>query len=519
MTALCTRRTATGPARSCAPPAAPRDGARARWLPAAPPMTGAEYLTPQALEALWDEIGAAFGASSAESQLPVQEFLKRRNPAWNLVGRVHFNLAENRRDERGAVRVPGDLHDAAVGARQGAAPAARRRRCASMPARRKRRQLLSLLLPVQRAAEQCALAEGDGRRGRDLPPAALDAAARRSGCSATCRRSSRRRGRAHAARPGGRGRPPRPQVTRDGRRQAAVRRSARTRCSISAWRSRSTASALTRGRDRRRCCAGTDGLALDPRPVGRGRPRAARAACSSGSSEAEQRGGRRAASRSPRRCACSPGADVGRASAGRGADPDWSRVVAGPWLAETLAGAALARTGLAQVDPGARCTATLRPYQQVGVRWLHLLLAARPRRLPRRRHGARQDDPGAGAAARAEAERAEATGARPSLLVAPASLLANWAAEIERFAPEPARARRAPVGDAAPTELRALDAGAARRRRPGDHELRLAAARCPGSRRPRGSSLVLDEAQAIKNPGAQADARGQEARARGRASR
>jgi hypothetical protein len=28
----------------------------------------------------------------------VQDFLKRRNPAWNLVGRVHFNLAENRKD-------------------------------------------------------------------------------------------------------------------------------------------------------------------------------------------------------------------------------------------------------------------------------------------------------------------------------------------------------------------------------------------------------------------------------------
>jgi hypothetical protein len=28
-----------------------------------------------------------------------QAFLKSRNPAWNLVGRVHFNLAENRKDE------------------------------------------------------------------------------------------------------------------------------------------------------------------------------------------------------------------------------------------------------------------------------------------------------------------------------------------------------------------------------------------------------------------------------------
>ncbi len=34
----------------------------------------------------------------AESKCGVQDFLKRRNPAWNLVGRVHFNLAENRKD-------------------------------------------------------------------------------------------------------------------------------------------------------------------------------------------------------------------------------------------------------------------------------------------------------------------------------------------------------------------------------------------------------------------------------------
>ena len=55
-------------------------------------------------------------------------------------------------------------------------------------------------------------------------------------------------------------------------------------------------------------------------------------------------------------------------------------------------------------------------------------------RLPRRRHGAGQDDPGPVAAADPEAD--EQARRKPSLLVAPASLLANWAAEIERFAPD-----------------------------------------------------------------------------------
>src|SRR5215467_40673 len=56
--------------------------------------------------AYWREFGARYvtalaacEAELAESKGNVQEFLKSRHPAWNLVGRVHFNLAENRKDE------------------------------------------------------------------------------------------------------------------------------------------------------------------------------------------------------------------------------------------------------------------------------------------------------------------------------------------------------------------------------------------------------------------------------------
>ena len=56
--------------------------------------------------------------------------------------------------------------------------------------------------------------------------------------------------------------------------------------------------------------------------------------------------------------------------------PDWSHIVAGPWLTKTLAGLRDPNQ-LAQLDPGDALKATLRPYQQVGVRWLHLL-ASRP---------------------------------------------------------------------------------------------------------------------------------------------
>jgi non-specific serine/threonine protein kinase len=65
----------------------------------APPMTGGEYLTPTVLAALWNELGAALAVELRESAQSLAEFLKSLNPAWNLVGRVHFNLAKNRRDE------------------------------------------------------------------------------------------------------------------------------------------------------------------------------------------------------------------------------------------------------------------------------------------------------------------------------------------------------------------------------------------------------------------------------------
>src|SRR5271169_2293006 len=77
----------------------PGEGELAATAAAVPPMTGAEYLTAATLADLWHATDAAFDAELAHAAVSVQEFLKSRNPAWNLVGRVHFNLAENRKDE------------------------------------------------------------------------------------------------------------------------------------------------------------------------------------------------------------------------------------------------------------------------------------------------------------------------------------------------------------------------------------------------------------------------------------
>src|SRR5499427_6398119 len=92
-------------------------------------------------------------------------------------------------------------------------------------------------------------------------------------------------------------------------------------------------------------------------------------------------------------------------------------------------GAAPSRRSLA----GRPLVGTLRPYQQVGVQWLYLLaqlgLGA-----------CLADDMGLGKTIQILSlllvlKNEAGTKRKPCLLVAPASLLANWAAEIARFAP------------------------------------------------------------------------------------
>jgi hypothetical protein len=120
----------------------------------APLMAGAEYLTAAVLGALWKELDAAFAVELSESDCSVQDFLKRRNSAWNLMGRVHFHLAENRKDQNAPfaflATYTGRL---SAQAKAQHLPLGQALQEYSGAARKDR--LLSLLLPVQRASESC----------------------------------------------------------------------------------------------------------------------------------------------------------------------------------------------------------------------------------------------------------------------------------------------------------------------------------------------------------------------------
>ena len=64
-----------------------------------PPMLGFEYLNPDTLANLWETLDQYTRNEIRQDKGDVQAFLKRRNPLWNMVGKVIFHLAENRRNE------------------------------------------------------------------------------------------------------------------------------------------------------------------------------------------------------------------------------------------------------------------------------------------------------------------------------------------------------------------------------------------------------------------------------------
>ena len=118
-------------------------------------MVGAEYLTAGVLAHLWQAMDGAFNDELAQSKLSLQDFLKSRNPAWNLIGRVHFNLAENRKDETAPFAFMATYTTKlSTLAKPQHVPLGKALQ--EYAGAKNRERLLSLLTPVQRAAESCA---------------------------------------------------------------------------------------------------------------------------------------------------------------------------------------------------------------------------------------------------------------------------------------------------------------------------------------------------------------------------
>jgi len=490
VTALCTLPDTGATQRKVRVPTPP-NAELEQFVLAAPPMTGAEYLTAEALQAFWQDLDAAFGIELAESKCGVQDFLKRRNPAWNLVGRVHFNLAENRKDQDAPFAFLATYTTRlSAHAKAQHLPLGQALREYAGAANRDR--LLSLLLPVQRASELCPWLKAVVDAGeifhplrwtpkeamqllRDVPQLESAGVVVRMPVTWRTNRPPRPRvtARIGGKAPSGLGQDAlhdfSMEVTLDGERLTAAE--------IAELLAKSDGLALVRGRwvevDRERLSRMMEHFRQVERTA------------------AENGLGFREAMR------LLAGADVAAGETSAAASTEWSQVVAGPWLAETLKGLR-SPEGMSRIDPGAALHGTLRPYQQVGVRWLYL--------LAKLGLGAcLADDMGLGKTIQVLSLllvlKHQTTGQRqPSLLVAPASLLANWASELERFAP----GLNAIVAHPSVLPADALKTLAPERLRDVDLVITSYGSllRVPWIAEVAWRLVVLDEAQAIKNPDA-----------------
>ena len=466
----------------------------------APPMAGAEYLTAIVLRALWEQLDAALRIELTETRQSLQVFLKARHPAWNLVGRVHFNLAENRGDEEAPFAFIA-TYTTRLSAQAKAQHLPLAQALREYSGGKNHSRLLSLLMPVQRAAEQCTWLRAMVDAGEIYHPLRwtadeayqfLTSVPQLEAAGIVVRAPGTWRS----------GRPSRPLVKASvgSRPPSLLGKDALLDFSIELTLDGERLSAA----EIKKLLAGADGLQLirghwvevDRTTLSRMLERfqaIEQSAAEGGLAFAEA-------------MRLVTGATA-LEEAGTAPDVAWSQVVAGPWLAETLKGLR-GPDGLAQVDPGKELKGTLRPYQQAGVRWLYLLY-----RLGL--GGCLADDMGLGKTIQVlslllvlKREERDAQpratsalpAARTSLLVAPASLLANWASEIERFAPS-LNALIAHPSAMPADELRTLD-----NKRLADVDLVITSygtlLRLPWLEALSWRVAVLDEAQAIKNPSA-----------------
>ena len=393
----------------------------------APPMQGGEYLRPGALATLWQAMQSAIELELAESKLTLQAFLTSRDSRWRLVGRVHFNLAENRRDAdfpfafmatyTSGLSTNGALRHQPLG-----------QALREFSGAGDKSKLLKLLAPVQQASEACAWLKSIVDTGEIFHPLKWTSqdAMRLLLDSETIERAglvirmpaswqANRPSRAIVEASVGSASPSllgadamldfKVSVSLDGERLTTVE--------IDELLSSIDGLALLRGKwvevDSKKLQAALDRFKAVERL-------------------AEKEG-------LPFREAMRllAGADIG-VPVSAAPTVKWAHVTAGNWLAQALEGCRSPES-LKNIDPGAGLRATLRPYQQTGLSWLHLLtqlgLGA-----------CLADDMGLGKTIQVLAllttldnSSKKATRKTPSLLVAPASLLGNWATEAERFTP------------------------------------------------------------------------------------
>ena len=458
-------------------------------IEAAPPMLGGEYLCIEALENLWTDMEAAFGSQLQTFRGSVREFLHQKNPLWNSVGRVHFHLAEQKRNQATPFAFLA-TYTTRLGKHNRVQHQPLGKALQQYAGARNKQALLGLLRPVHEACNRSPFLRDLVDSGRVFHPLGwtpADAyrflkdipAFESSGIVVgvpdwwKARRPSR----------------PRVQVQVGGKPAVGLGLDALLDFSVEVVLD---GERLTKG-ELQEILASTDGLALI-----RGKW------VEIDSTKLEEVLSHWKAIESTARDGVSfiegmrllSGTDLGARNDGISEEivEEWSSRVAGGWLAEVLKD--LQGPESDEMGHERELKTALRPYQNIGVSWL--------RRLCDLGLGAcLADDMGLGKTIQTLAlllRRKEHEAKRTSLLIVPASIIGNWCAEIERFAPR-LRTLVAHPSAAPSKEIRALSS-----REISEQDVVITSygfvARLPWAASFDWDLLILDEAQAIKNPSA-----------------
>jgi non-specific serine/threonine protein kinase len=468
----------------------------------APPMKGLECLNGPVLTRLWDELEAHVRAAMNQTPSGAAAYLKSCNPVWNTVGRVTFHLAENKRNPAYPFAFLATYTHGV--SEQGKAQHLPLGRALEEYAGAKNRAALGeLLTPVQRAAEQSKLAREllDSRAifhpqvwRPEQAFSFLQNIPLFEQCGLVVRIPDWWKA----------GRPPRPQVTvRIGEAkgnllgkdslldfdvQLSVEGESLTDSEFKAILQSASGLVLLKGK----------WVEVDRDKLQEVLAHWKKVQADAGSGGLSLLEGLRLLSGFNAAQAGEPEAEAARAA--------WSNVVAGGALKKILEQMQRSEVST-ESDPGQELQATLRPYQRQGAHWLWF--------MNRLGLGAcLADDMGLGKTIQVislllvlKRRRGQTTPTPddgvPSLLIVPASLIANWKAEIQRFAPTLSVFYAHP--SETPNEVLAAAANSPSKSLKGKDLVITSysmAMRLAWLKEVHWNLAILDEAQAIKNPGA-----------------
>jgi non-specific serine/threonine protein kinase len=462
------------------------------WVLHAPPMRGLEYLSPDVFAELWTALDRHVRAKAAAYAKGPAEYLRSLHPAWRMVGRVCFHLAINKKDAAHPFAFLA-TYASGVGAHGQVQHRPLGQALRDYAGDKNREALIHLLSPVQAAAEKSALV-------KEL----VETAALYQPLAWAPKQAVRFLREVPQMEAGGvrvrvpdfwkHNRPPRAMVG------VVIGEKKKSGLGLDSLLSYEAVVALDgeplTPAEIRQLLAATEGLALIRGQWVEADPEKLKAALAFWDKTRAQAPDGLSLADSLRLLS---GLQAGKGNMVEPAAAEWMGLVPGAWLEQTLA--ALrdpARLQELESIPGLR--AELRPYQKTGVAWLSFM-----RELGL--GACLADDMGLGKTIQVIAmllrrPAVAADARRPGLLLAPASLLANWRVELDRFAPGLRYRILHPseMGSDAWKRAQAMPAAAVR-----DCDLALTtysmAARWDELRGLEWEVVALDEAQAVKNPG------------------